>query len=82
MASVDDIATNTAFAQKNAASFPVLSDPDKSVAEAYGVLVDAGYSARRTYYIDPTGRIVYIDTAVSALSAGTDMLNIINGLGY
>ncbi len=38
MASVDDIEDNTGFAEETAADFPILSDVDKSVAEAYDVL--------------------------------------------
>lgn len=81
MASVDDIATNTAFARKNGATFPVLSDPDKSTARAYGVLTPAAYAARVTFYIGPDGKIIAIDDAVNPLRAGEEMLNILGKLG-
>lgn len=81
MASVDDIATNTAFAAKNEATFPVLSDPDKSVARAYGVLTPAGYAARTTYYIGPDGKLIAIDQDVDPFSAGEEMLGILDELG-
>ena len=38
MISVDTLKTNKAFAEKEQADFPMLSNPDKTVAEAYGVL--------------------------------------------
>ncbi len=34
-ASVDDIETNTKFAESLSADFPILSDADKKVAEAW-----------------------------------------------
>lgn len=40
MISVDDVETNTKFAQSLDADFPLLSDPSKRVAEAYGVVND------------------------------------------
>ncbi len=81
MASVDDVATNTQFARKNAATFPVLSDPDKSAARAYGVLTPAGYAARVTFYIGPNGRIAAIDEEVEPLRAGEELLENLRALG-
>ena len=81
MASVDDLATNTAFAHKNGATFPVLSDPEKSTARAYGVLTPAGYAARVTFYIGPDGKIIAVDDDVAPLSAGEGMLKMLDELG-
>lgn len=81
MASVDDAATNAQFAAANAADFPILSDPERSAARAYGVLGEAGYAARWTFYIDRDGRIAHIDKSVSALSAGTDIAARLEKLG-
>ena len=80
MASVDDIATNTEFAKKNDATFPVLSDEDKSVAEAYGVKSMLGFSKRWTFYIGTDGKILKIDKDVKPLSAGQDIANTLNEL--
>ena len=38
MVSVDTPEDNKAFAEKEHADFPILSDPDKTVANAYGVI--------------------------------------------
>ena len=38
MASVDDIETNTKFAESLEADFPLLSNEEKDIAEAYGVV--------------------------------------------
>ena len=81
MASIDDIATNTRFAAENHADFPVLADADKKVAEAYGVLGMLGFASRWTYYIDPAGRIAYIDKDVSVVKAGADMAARLEALG-
>jgi peroxiredoxin Q/BCP len=52
MASVDALDLNTKFAAENKADFPLLSDPTKETATAYGVLSPAGFSQRWTFYID------------------------------
>jgi len=70
MASCDDIETNTLFASQNNADFPILSDPEKSVAKEYGVLMPIGFPNRWTFYIDPKGVIVHIDKSVSPRKAG------------
>src|SRR3954468_6327690 len=50
-ASVDSPATNRRFAESMGVDFPILSDPAKSVARAYGVLGASGFAARWTFYI-------------------------------
>jgi len=77
MASVDPIegeAGNKAFAASEKADFPILSDPDKKVAEAYGVLNERGMSSRWTFYIDKDGKIAAIDKAVKAPTSAEDMM--------
>ena len=81
MASTDDIETNTGFARKNDADFPVLADPDKKAARAYGVLGTLGYASRWTFYIDADGRIAHIDKKVKALTAGSDIALRLERLG-
>jgi peroxiredoxin Q/BCP len=61
MASVDDLDTNTRFAKEHEADFPILSDEDKKVAAAYGVLSARGRANRHTFYIGPDGKILFID---------------------
>src|SRR4249919_1727347 len=54
MASVDPIEGeqgNKAFAAAHNADFPLLSDPDKKTAEAYGVLNVLPVASRWTFYI-------------------------------
>ncbi len=65
-ASVDPPDTNKGFAQSLGVDYPILSDPSKQVAEAYGVVsIDQPFASRWTFYIDPQGRIAYVDKRVS-----------------
>jgi len=81
-ASVDDADTNRRFAESLDADYPILSDPDKSVAAAYGVLNPAGTHARRwTFYIGPDGKILAVDREVSPPSAGEDVATKLGELG-
>lgn len=81
MASVDDIDTNTRFAKENEADFPILSDEQRSVATAYGVLSPAGMARRWTFYIGPDGKILHIDKQVSTGTAGEDLARTLGTLG-
>ena len=61
--------------EKKEADFPMLSDPDKSVATKYGVLnPERGFANRWTFYIDKNGRIASIDKAVRPATSAEDML--------
>ena len=76
MASVDPLEGekgNKAFAESQKADFPLLSDPTKKTAEAYGVLNPKGFASRWTFYIDKDGRIAYIDKAVKVDTSAQDM---------
>lgn len=81
MASTEDAETSRKFAEANQADFPVLADPTKQAAEAYGVLGMMGFASRWTFYIDAAGKIAYIDKEVSALKAGADMAARLAALG-
>jgi peroxiredoxin Q/BCP len=75
MISVDTPEDNKAFAEKEHADFPMLSNPDKKVAFAYGVIgpdapPDRQFAKRWTFYIDPAGKIADIDKAVKPASSG------------
>ena len=78
MASVDPVEGekgNKAFAASEKADFPVLSDPTKEVAAAYGVLnTERGVANRWTFYIGKDGRIAAIDKTVKPATTAEDML--------
>lgn len=81
MASVDPLEDNKGFAEATKADFPLLSDPDTTVARAYGVLHPLGYAKRHTFYIDKDGTIAKIDTDVKPASSAQDMAATLGELG-
>jgi len=81
MVSVDDAETNTRFAKEHEADFPILSDPDKTVANAYGVLSPAGVARRWTFYIGPDRKILFIEKMVRTGTAGEDLAAKLEELG-
>ncbi len=81
MVSVDDADTNTRFAKEHEADFPILANPEKDVATAYGVLSPAGMARRWTYYIGADGKILHIDKQVSTSTAGDDLARKLGELG-
>jgi len=82
MISVDTLEDNKAFAEKEHADFPLLADPGKKVATAYGVLPPPNpdrpgapqFARRWTFYIDPSGKIAAIDKAIKPGSSGEDVV--------
>ena len=61
--------------EKKEADFPMLADPTKEVATKYGVLMANGQLANRwTFYIDKSGKVVAIDTAVRPATSAEDMV--------
>ena len=81
MASVDPIEENTAFAEEQNADFPLLSDPTKETAAAYGVLSERGFANRWTHYIGKDGRILYIDKEINVETSAEDMAARLGELG-
>jgi len=71
--SVDPVEVNERFAKEKGYNFPLLSDPDKKVAAAYGVLSPAGFAQRWTFVIGADGRIKAIEQKVSPQTAGKDL---------
>ena len=82
-ASVDPLETNKKFAESLDLDYPILSDPDKTVAKAYGVLNDSGsYALRWTFYIGAEGTILKIDREVNPATSGADLVNNLKKLGF
>ena len=87
MASVDPIDKNMEFAkaksvdlggargvvEKKEADFPILSDPTKATATAYGVLAPSGVANRWTFYIGKDGKIQAIEKAIKPATSAEDM---------
>lgn len=74
MVSVDTLEDNTKFSQMHEADYPILADPEKKVANAYGVLGPSGLARRWTFYIGPDGKILHIDKTVAPATSGPDMV--------
>ena len=81
MASVDPIEDNERFAKAQKADFPLLSDPTKETARAYGVLGPFGVASRWTFYIGKDGTVLAIDRAVEPNSAALDIAAKLGTLG-
>ena len=72
---MDDAETNKKFAEHVEADYPILSDPEKKVAAAYGVVTPERQLAQRwTFYIGPDGKILDVDQKVSPKTAGDDVV--------
>jgi peroxiredoxin Q/BCP len=81
-ASVDSVDRNREVAELLDLEHPILSDPGKQAAEAYGVLAGGRRTAARwTFYIGVDGRILYIDKAVIADGHGEDVPARLEALG-
>jgi peroxiredoxin Q/BCP len=81
-ASVDDAETNTRFAKSLGCDYPILSDPDRKTAEAYGVLsAPGGFAKRWTFYIDSEGVIRGIDQQIDTAGAAGETVKMLAELG-
>lgn len=81
-ASVDTPDYNKQFAESLGCNYPIQSDPDKTVAKAYGV-VHEGRSVpeRWTFYIDKDGVIRAVDKKVNTPTAAADVAAKLKDLG-
>jgi len=83
-ASVDTPELNAKFAKSLELDYPILSDPSKKVATAYGVVHEGRPVAERwTFYIDKNGIIKDIDKGVQKRTeqAGQDIAAKVKELG-
>jgi peroxiredoxin Q/BCP len=81
MASVDAPEQSRGFASAHRADFPLLSDPSKQTARAYGVLGPSGLARRWTFYIGRDGRILAIDKQVDPATSAEDIAATLDRLG-
>jgi len=77
--STDDVATQKAFARSQELSYPVLSDPDGSVAGKYEVL-KGRYASRVTFVVDPDGVIRHVDRSVNVSAHGAELAEVLQKL--
>ena len=81
MASVDPLEENVKFGAEQKADFPLLADPTKETAKAYGVLNAVGFANRWTFYIGQDGKILAIDKSVKPATSAEDMAAKLGELG-
>ena len=79
--SVDQPDTNAQFAASLGVDYPILSDPRKAAARAYGVLAPTGFAHRWTFVIGVDGRLLAVDKHVAARRHGADLAERLGALG-
>jgi len=81
-ASCDSAATNRRFAKSLGLDYPVLSDPDKEIATAYGVVHEGrAYPERWTFIIGTDGTILEVMTTVDTGAHGSQIAARLEELG-
>jgi peroxiredoxin Q/BCP len=81
-ASVDAPEELAKFAEKLGTDYPLLGDPTRATALAYGVVQDdKGFASRWTFYIGVDGKILYIDKVVAPATAGQVIVQRLAELG-
>ena len=79
--SLDDVKSQKSFHEAQKLNFPLLSDPDGSVAAKYGAMMaDKPYTARVTFVIDDKGVLRHVDGKVNVASHGADLAGVVRGL--
>lgn len=81
--SLDSTASHRAFAEKYALPFPLLADPDRRVAAAYGSLFALGplaFARRDSFIIDPQGRVARVYRGVDPQAHAEQVLSDLDAL--
>ena len=71
---------NKKFAEKLKLKYPLLSDVDRSVAKAYGIL-RGRWASRVTIFIDKEGRVAAVESKVDVRNHGDQVLKKLESLG-
>ena len=72
--SCDSLEKNKKFSEELQLPFPVLSDPERKAAKAFGVDRAFGLSKRHTFYFGPEGKLRFIDQNVDISRHGAAMV--------
>ncbi|HEY4230583.1 MAG TPA: peroxiredoxin [Thermoanaerobaculia bacterium] len=75
--SVDSADSHKSFCAKEGLNFRLLSDPDAKVSTTYGSVMEyegKKLSARNTFLIDPSGRLVKVYTGVKPATHSAEVL--------
>ena len=79
-ASCDSVSKNTEFAKSLDLNYPILSDPSRKVAKAYGILSSRGFSNRVTFFITAEGKIAHIEKKVNVREHGKQIVETLKKL--
>lgn len=79
-ASADPVELNQQFTDKNAYTFPLLSDSDKKLISALGIAGKGGLPMRVTYIVDPEGKIAKIFPKVAPKGHADEVLKAVKEL--
>lgn len=79
--SVDKPEDNKTFAENLKLPYPILSDPTRATAKAYGVLQGLPFASRHTIYIGKDGKVLLVDNSIKTATAAADMLKHFQELG-
>lgn len=80
-ASCDSVEKNTDFAKSLDLDYPILSDPGKEVAKAYGVVHGSrAVPERWTFVIGADGKIKHINKKVNAANHGKNLAELLGTL--
>lgn len=75
------MATQKQFHEQQKLNFPLLSDPDGSVARRFNALADGKpYTQRVTFVVDPTGVVKHVDRGVQVATHGADLTAVVKKL--
>jgi thioredoxin-dependent peroxiredoxin len=81
-ASCDTPDENAKFAKSLLLDYPILSDPERKTAKAYGLVEKETDNAKRwTFYIDKDGVIRHVDKMVNTAAHGVDIAKKLDELG-
>lgn len=81
-ASVDSAEDNAAFAKELGLDYPILSDPTKEVATAFGVIGPGkDYASRWTFIIGKDGKVLDVLRQVDPETHGKDVAKRLGELG-
>ena len=70
------------LAEELGLDYPLLSDSDRKVAKAYGLVKGEGkYPSRWTIYIGKDGKILFVDKDVKTKTHGDDIAKKLKELG-
>lgn len=73
--SVDTLADQQKFTDKEKLTYPLLADTQKKIAKAYGVLSPRGFAKRATFVIDKKGILRKIYPNAKAATNAQEVLD-------